>query len=109
MKSRCVVSGRPLSQTEATNLRKLNSYGVESAPLFITQTGFQKSICDATYSIRDFFLKNGVHDYSVQCQGPENKTIRDIIMVSSDGINKFRWASLRERAVVQKVRIVFGF
>nr|WP_207190420.1 MvaI/BcnI restriction endonuclease family protein [Galbibacter mesophilus] len=40
-----------------------------------TETGLKKSIMDATGSIRSFLKSEGIHDYKLQKQGPDNKVI----------------------------------
>lgn len=46
---------------------------VPVAFLVPTPTGHKKSIMDATYPVRDFLKRAGIHDYEVQKQGQENK------------------------------------
>ncbi len=81
------MSKRALSPIEAANLAKLNACQLESVLLFLTRTGFEKSICDATAPIRAFFFKNGVHDYSQQGQGTESKVVKDIVMLHTEGFD----------------------
>lgn len=40
-----------------------------------TQTGYNKSIMDATIGFRDFLIESSVHDYSKQGQGQDEKII----------------------------------
>lgn len=49
-----------------------------------TETGMRKSILDATEDIRQFFVRNQIHDYSEQAKGQEHKTIIPAKLVSSD-------------------------
>lgn len=49
-----------------------------------TETGYQKSIIDATASMRSFLKKNKIHDFETQKQGPENKIQREITLISKD-------------------------
>ncbi len=49
--------------------------GVPVAFLVPTPTGYEKSIMDATASVRELLLNYGVHNYDTQLQGPENKRI----------------------------------
>ena len=49
--------------------------GVPVAFLVPTPTGFGKSIMDATTSVRQLFLDQGIHNYDYQLQGPENKVL----------------------------------
>ena len=47
--------------------------GVPVSFLVPTQTGYDKSIMDATGPVRSFLRESGIHDYANQKQGPENK------------------------------------
>ena len=49
--------------------------GVPVAFLVPTPTGYEKSIMDATASVRDLLYDAHIHDYSIQGQGPENKVL----------------------------------
>lgn len=79
---------RPLTPFEKRNLERLNQAGIQSAPLFLTPTGFRKSICDATDPIRRFFLKNGIHDYAIQGQGQDNKRLYPVSIIGNTGEEK---------------------
>lgn len=50
-----------------------------------TETGLSKSILDATESFRDFLLLKGVHDYSIQGQGPDSKRLLNARLWGLDG------------------------
>ena len=52
---------------------RLSSLGIDGTFLFLTKTGFEKSIMDATASVRDYFSSKGIHDYALQRQGPQHK------------------------------------
>ncbi len=54
-------------------LRLFNGAGVATGLLVPTETGYGKSIMDATLSFRDFLRNEGIHEYSSQGQGQENK------------------------------------
>jgi hypothetical protein len=69
------VNTRPLIPNESENLAVLNRAGIESVLLFITETGLRKSIMDATEPMRRLLKANGVHDFALQLQGPENKVL----------------------------------
>jgi hypothetical protein len=49
--------------------------GIDVCFLVPTLTGIEKSIMDATGSVRRFLERNGLHDYDKQNQGPENKVV----------------------------------
>ncbi len=71
------MNTRILSATESKNLAILNDFGFSSALLFLTNTGLEKSILDATTPMRTFFQTNYIHDYSQQNLGTENKVIKE--------------------------------
>ncbi|TAG27935.1 MAG: hypothetical protein EAZ36_06250 [Verrucomicrobia bacterium] len=63
------MSVRQLSNHEADNLARLHEAGVSAAPLFVTATGLEKGILDATEPIRKLLADGGLHDFSDQAQG----------------------------------------
>lgn len=79
------MNSRPLNDAESANLAELNEAGIRSVPLFVTATGLDKGILDATEPMRAFFLESGFHDYSQQRQGPENKIVREVIFLRDEG------------------------
>ena len=54
-------------------LRLFNGAGVTVGLLVPTETGYKKSIMDATLSMRSFLHEAGIHDYAMQLQGPDAK------------------------------------
>lgn len=64
---------RPFNSFEERNLRFLTQNSVECAFIQITETGYCKSILDATAPVRQYLLDCGLHDYESQKQGPEYK------------------------------------
>jgi len=57
-----------------------NGDGLDVTFLVPTQTGYTKSIMDATKEVRSFLLKKGVHNYDSQLQGRDYKvSIRTIV------------------------------
>jgi hypothetical protein len=57
------------------NITFLDGMGTQYSILTPTETGLNKSIMDAVSSVREFFAKQGIHDYEPQDWGPENKEI----------------------------------
>ena len=62
--------------------------GVNVAFLVPTPTGYEKSIMDATGSVRELLLEERVHDYGQQGQGPENKHIVQAFFVNENGLTE---------------------
>lgn len=54
-------------------VRHLGGRSIEAAFLFPTTVAMQKSIMDATESLREFLYRKGIHDFSIQPQGPRSK------------------------------------
>ena len=49
--------------------------GINVAFLVPTQTGYEKSIMDATFPVRNLLLNENIHNYETQLQGPDNKVL----------------------------------
>lgn len=60
--------------------------GAQVAFLVPTPTGHEKSIMDATAPVRNLLFEAGIHDYSLQRQGPENKVKVPSYFVYSDHV-----------------------
>lgn len=56
-------------------LRLFNGAGVTVGLLVPTETGYKKSIMDATLSMRSFLHETNIHDYATQPQGPDAKVL----------------------------------
>lgn len=80
-----------------TFLPTFASAGVPVAFLVPTPTGFGKSIMDATFSVRKLLFNAGVHDYSSQLQGPENKVLMETYLVSPNTLIKTETSLYRPR------------
>lgn len=77
------MNTRPLDGIESRNLAALNSSGCSSVLLFITATGLDKAILDATEPMRRLLAREGIHDFSMQGQGQENKVVRPAVILGS--------------------------
>ena len=64
-----------LNKGEGRLLSKLNSAGLDCCLIYLTPTGMKKGILDATAPLRELLYKEGLHNFSSQKQGPENKVI----------------------------------
>ena len=62
------------------------STGVKVAFLSPTPTGMEKSIIDAIGDVRILLKEQGVHDYDIQGQGPENKVIVQAYFVELNSV-----------------------
>lgn len=70
-----MIHMRPFNNLELRNQQFLVSKNVKFTLVQITETGLKKSILDATAPMRVYFKENGVHDFELQQQGPENKVL----------------------------------
>lgn len=77
-----MIHMRSFTSHEEKNMKYLVSKGIEYTLVQITETGYKKSILDATDPMRAYFLAHHVHDYSSQIQGPENKVCVETYIVS---------------------------
>lgn len=75
---------RPLIARESANLAALNAAGVTSALLFITATGLEKSILDATVPMRAMFRDAAIHDYENQAKGQDHKVMLEAVILKDD-------------------------
>jgi len=64
---------RKLTRQESENATYLANHDIEFSFLLPTATGLGKSIMDATIPLREFFLRNQIHDYGKQEQGQKHK------------------------------------
>lgn len=69
--------------------------GATVAFLVPTETGFKKSIMDATAPIRELFKESSVHDYESQIQGPDNKAVIKTYLVNSDSLTETKTSLYR--------------
>lgn len=60
--------------------------GIDVAFLVPTPTGYGKSIMDATAPLRALLADKGMHDYSMQRQGPDAKAVLPAFFVKADGL-----------------------
>ena len=81
------MNTRPLNEQESKNLTALNEAGCNSVLLFLTETGLRKAILDATEPMRRLLLDAGVHDFTRQSQGPENKVLKSAFVLTDSSID----------------------
>ncbi len=55
--------------------------------MLVTETGYKKNILGATGPVRQYFKRVGMHDYSLQAQGQENKALQ--ATVGLDGASMY--------------------
>lgn len=77
---------RQLSDTELHKLELLTKRSVELTLIEPTQTGLQKSIMDATGSVRSYLKSKEIHCYHSQIQGPEHKVQISSFLLEDDKI-----------------------
>lgn len=66
----------------AETLRAFSDAGVDCTFIVPTPTGLQKSILDATDTVRVWLRENGLHDYAAQKQGPDHKVQIETLLIS---------------------------
>jgi len=70
-------------------------FEVNVAFLVPTQTGYEKSIMDATSPVRSLLKEAGLHDYEMQGQGEENKKTVKAFLVYSGATEEVRCSLYR--------------
>lgn len=75
---------RQLSTIEINRIKLLTEKSVELCLIEPTGTGLEKSIMDATGSVRTYLNTNNIHDFEIQKQGPESKIQIAAFLISSD-------------------------
>ncbi|MBN8704180.1 MAG: MvaI/BcnI family restriction endonuclease [Bacteroidetes bacterium] len=76
---------RQLSTVEINRIKLLTEKSVELCLIEPTGTGLEKSIMDATGSVRTYLKANNIHDFEAQKQGPDNKIqIRSFLIEAND-------------------------
>lgn len=89
-------------------LELLTQVGLEAAVLVPTPTGLEKSIMDATSSVRDFLASKDYHHFEQQFQGPEHKIKREAYFVHSTGLEKTYVSLYRPNTKLGDPRIWLG-
>ena len=64
---------RQLNPIEIKRIKLLTENSIELTLIEPTRTGLEKSIMDATGSVRNFLKEKNIHDYNNQNQGPDYK------------------------------------
>lgn len=76
---------RKLTEIERQRLKRLTAESVNVTLIQPTKTGLEKSIMDATSSVRSFLLENQIHDYSTQGQGASEHGVNiDVMLLGID-------------------------
>ena len=91
------MNTRPLSADESQNLARLNSTGRPSVLLYLTRTGLEKGILDATEPMRKLLAGAKIHDFSRQEQGPEHKVVKGACFVHPDSSDETKVSLYRPK------------
>lgn len=76
---------RPLTEIERARIKRLTAEAVDITLLQPTRTGIEKSILDATASVRNFLKEHDIHNYNLQGLGALEHGVK-IEAVLLDGI-----------------------
>lgn len=77
---------RQLTKVEIQRIKLLTEKSVELTLIEPTATGLEKSIMDATGSVRSYLKDKNIHNYELQKQGQENKVLINSYLIASDGL-----------------------
>ncbi len=76
---------RKLTETEKQRLKRLTAASIDVTLIQPTRTGLEKSIMDATASVRNYLLDNQVHDYHTQGLGASVHGVKvDSVLMRTD-------------------------
>jgi hypothetical protein len=90
-------------------LKAFNAFDLEVGLIVPTKTGMEKSIMDATASLRDYLRDNGFHDYDTQGQGnAEHGVKRKAYFVRPDTLDETEASLYRPVTKNGDPRIWFG-
>lgn len=78
-----MIHMRPYNDFETKNVQFLVNHQVQFATIQVTETGFKKSILDATAPVRAFLKENGINDYELQPQGEFGKRMIDTYILTN--------------------------
>lgn len=92
---------RIFNEFEVRNITFLTQKNIEYTLVQITETGFKKSILDATEPMRQYFKDCGMHDYSAQLQGQDYKVLQPTAI-----LDEAQYSLLQHHCIVQKPRKV---
>lgn len=77
---------RQLSNLEIERIKLLTEKSVEVTLIEPTGTGLEKSIMDATGSVRSYLKDKNIHDYKLQKQGQESKIQVNSYLIGSNAL-----------------------
>jgi hypothetical protein len=77
---------RQLSTVEINRIKLLTEKSIELCLIEPTRTGLEKSIMDATGSVRSYLKSSNIHDFELQKQGQENKFQIATFFISSNAL-----------------------
>jgi len=77
---------RQLSSLEINRIKLLTEKSVELCLIEPTGTGLEKSIMDATGSVRTYLKSNNIHNFELQKQGQESKIQISSFLISPDSL-----------------------
>lgn len=72
------------SDIYTTNIELLKEKEIDYSIIIPTDTGLKKSIMDAVSGVREFLLRNGIHDYEHQELGPTHKVKLNCFFITDD-------------------------
>lgn len=85
------MNTRTLSKEERSSLEVIRNTGTDTALIFITETGLNKSIFDATTPFRTLLKTGGIHDYDSQGKGRSKHGIdHEIRIITAEDIIQSR-------------------
>ena len=78
---------RQLTEHEKSNFSVLRKFVADIAFLYLTPTGLKKSILDVVLPVRTLLKTQGIHDFSEQKQGTENKVLAPAAFIEDERVD----------------------
>lgn len=79
---------RSLTLIEQEKVKFLTKSQISLTLIEPTETALKKSIMDATAPVRNYLEENGIHDFTTQTQGPENKVLVETLIYDGENVKK---------------------
>jgi hypothetical protein len=79
---------RSLTSSEQEKVKFLTKNQISLTLIEPTETGLKKSIMDATTPVRNYLVENGIHDFNLQTQGPDNKVLIEALIYDDKNVKK---------------------
>lgn len=82
------MNTRELTTEESEKIAVIEGLGIDNELLFVTKTGLNKSILDATAPLVKLLKEKKIHNYDIQKQGSEHKVVLPCLIQSRGNLEE---------------------